>query len=435
MAIDISNKEEKKVNLKGDQIETALIYAHESYATQNDLYKIGVPGAIGFGVGAIPLSQIPAGMFPMEGHYDKTSANYGNIIDATGSQMVAIPKFYYKIVGNQFLISSVQYADYVIHRMFINADVEIDYVLVDKYTCGNVSGVFTSRAGLDPCSTHINHNPIGNLNNTPANNYGGLYTAVKTRSTEHYLTSKFIYSALAMLSKAHSDAATISTCAFNDIAPYLPKGCNNNALADINDSSVTYEASGYLNCGKTGAITNFAKTTHNGQACGIADLNGNMYEVASGFTRYNSLGFLSLKESTDIRAIMNDSTIQGAGGAYDSDLYDVVELSDFIADTETGSWQKIGNAEEQVFSMSTDRTSNDYKKTMLGIPNLSASSSNGTTEFGNDGIYRYLRDQLACPCGLSWKDGANAGVFAMHLYDDRNRSNDFVGARASFLIV
>jgi hypothetical protein len=50
----------------------------------------------------------------------------------------------------------------------------------------------------------------------------------------------------------------------------------------VNDASVLYVSDGYSNCGQTGSGTPFAKTTHNGQACGVADLNGNMYEVALG---------------------------------------------------------------------------------------------------------------------------------------------------------
>lgn len=424
--------------LKGIQSSGTKIDEVVNMIANADVFKIGVLGEQGFGVGAIPSDSMPTGFTAMDGHYDKASSNYGNVVDANGSIMVAIPKFYFRIAiptVNSFHISSSPDNGFVLHRMFINNGVEVDYVLVDKYTCGNVGGVFTSQAGLDPCSTHADHNPIASLNNTPANNYGGLYSAVKTRGDDFYLTSIYTYSGLAMLAKAHSDAATIATCAFKDVSPYLPKGCNNNALADTDDSSVTYEASGYSNCGKTGAITGFAKTTHNGQDCGVADLNGNMYEVASGFIRYNSLGFLSFKESTDVRAIMNDSTTQGAGGAYDSDLYDVVDLSDFIADTETGSWMKLGNADNQVFSMSTDRTSNDYKKTMLGIPNATGASASGTAEFGNDGIYRKLQDQLACRCGLSWGHGSRAGAFAMHLHLARGSASDSVGGRASYLVV
>ncbi len=432
MAIDITNKEEKKVNLNVKQIENALLFTNEYFNTVQTTYTIGIPGELGFGVGAIPQNAIPAGMYAMEGHYDKSSANYGNIIDSTGSQMVAIPKFYYKIVGNQFLISSVQYADYVLDRMFINAGVELDYVLVDKYGCGKVNGIFASKKGIDPCSTSSAHNPISALNNAPANNYGGLYQAVKTRGTKHFLTSIFIYSALARLAKAHADAGTIATCAFKDVLPYLPKGNNNNALKDTNDASVTFTASGYSNCAMTGSGVPFAKTTHNGQDCGVADLNGNMYEVASGFIRYDSTGFLTLKESVDISAILNDSTTTGAGGAYDKNLYDVVDLSLLIPSGETGSWTNLGNGSNQVFAMSTVRTSNDYKKTSLGMPISTGVSAGGTTEFGNDGIYKYLRNEMACRCGLTWGYGSGAGVFAMTLGNARYGSYDSVGGRASY---
>ena len=421
-----------KVKSSASEIDTAV-----STLCADELFSIGIAGTIGFGVGAVPTALMPAGFTAMEGHYDKASPNYGNVIDASGSVMVAIPKFYFKIMApsvNTFLISNIQYDGYVVHRMFINAGKEISYHFVDKYTCGKVNGIFTSKFGLDPCSTNVDHNPISALNNTPSNNYGGLYKAVKTRGNDYFLTPIYTYMGLAMLSKAQGDAGTIATCAFKDVSPYLPKGCNNNALADTNDSSVTYAASGYSNCGKTGAITNFAKTTHNGQACGVADLNGNMYEVASGFIRYDAEGFLTLKESVDIRTIMTDNTTQGSGGAYDKNLYDAVNLIDFISATETGSWQKLGNAENQVFSFSTDRTSNDYKKTMLGIPNLSGSSSSGTTAFGNDGIYRYKRNEMACRCGLDWGSGSDAGAFAMNLDNARNYSAYTVGGRASYLV-
>lgn len=432
MSIDITNKEEKKINLTGNQISTALIYAHETATVQNDLYNIGTAGTIGFGVGAIPSSQIPTGMYAMEGHYDKSSANYGNIIDATGSQMVAIPKFYYKIVGNQFLISSVQYADYVLDRMFINAGIELDYVLVDKYGCGKVNGIFASKKGIDPCSTSSSHNPISALNNAPANNYGGLYKAVKTRGADYFLASIFIRNGLAMLAKAHADAGTIATCAFKDVLPYLPKGNNNNALKDTNDSAVTFTASGYSNCAMTGSGVPFAKTTHNGQNCGVADLNGNMYEVVSGFIRYDATGFLILKESVDIKSILTDDTTTGAGGAYDKNLYDVVDLSLLIPSTETGSWTNFGNGSNQVFAMSTVRTSNDYKKTSLGMPISTGVSAGGTTEFGNDGLYKYLRNEMACRCGLNWSGGSDAGVFSMNLGNARIYSSVYVGGRASY---
>ena len=101
------------------------------------------------------------------------------------------------------------------------------------------------------------------------------------------MASRFIYAALALLSLAHGQAATSATnCAWYDATGVanFPKGCNNDALKDSNDTTVTYTSDGYSNCGKTGSGVPFAKTTHNGQACGIADLNGLMWEISQGIT-------------------------------------------------------------------------------------------------------------------------------------------------------
>jgi hypothetical protein len=252
-------------------------------------------------------------------------------------------------------------------------------------------------------------------------------------SAEAFLTPAYHYSMLARIAKAHGEAALSTTaCAFIDVLPKLPKGCNNNALADVQDSSVLYVSSGYSNCGLTGSASNFAKTTHNGQACGIADLNGNMWEVASGFIRYTANGFLMLKESVDIRTIMNDSITAGAGGAYDVNLYDVVDISDVVFDTST---VYFGNGTNQVFAMSTDRASAAYKRTALGIPTATGVSATGSTEFGNDGLYRNLVDQMACMRGGTWVGSSASGPSTVGLSLARTNSHDTVCARASFLCV
>ncbi|QDF28998.1 hypothetical protein [Halarcobacter anaerophilus] len=398
-----------------------------------EIYTIGTAGSVGFGVGAVRDWQMPAGFIKLAGHDNPVSENYGNVTDMNGSVMVAIPKFYFKIETNNVLISSKLKAGYVVHRAFINEGKEHDYIFVDKYGCGNVGGVFTSKAGLDPCSTHADHNPIASLKNTPSNTYGGLYSAVKTRGDKHFLTSKFIYSALAMLAFAHGKAATTtSACAFIDVDPKMPKGNLNSALSDVNDTSVVFSPSGYSNCALTGSGSPFAKTTHNGQECGIADLNGNMWEVASGFIRTDANGFLILKESVDITNISSDDTTQAVGGAYDIDLYDVIDISDVV--NANDGWTYLGNGANQVFAMSTDRTSADYKRTALGIPLATGHSATGTIEFGNDGVYRYLRDEMACRCGGSWGYSSGAGAFAMYLGSYRTHSNDSVGGRASVLV-
>jgi len=90
----------------------------------------------------------------------------------------------------------------------------------------------------------------------------------------------------AIIALAHGQASTSSTyCAWYDAGgtTNFPKGCNNNALADVNDATVTYTAS-YSTKPKTRANAKLCKTTDNGQECGIADVNGSMWQVMIGLT-------------------------------------------------------------------------------------------------------------------------------------------------------
>ena len=398
------------------------------------IYGIGKVGEIGFGVSCLTALEIPEGFTIGAGYYVKGAPDYARLYDASGSHMTAIRKHWFKITGNTFTFHDTQVSGSVLPRMFINAGAEVHFVIVDIHTCGIEDGIFVSKPGIDPASAHSAHNPISQCSNTPSNTYGGLYKAVKSRGENYCLAPVWLYTHLAFMAKAHGDAATsTAACAFIDVDPKMPKGNNNDALSDVDDTSVTFEASGYSNCALTGSGKPFAKTTHNGQDCGIADLNGNMWEVASGFIRTDAQGFLILKESVDIRDILTDDTTQGAGGAYDIDLYDVVDISDVVSAND--GYTYLGNGANQVFAMSTDRNSIAYKKTALGIPTATGHSVSGTTEFGNDGVYRYLRNEMACRRGGFWGSVGYAGLGAMHLYYQRTDSTDYVVGRASLLVV
>jgi len=398
-------------------------------------HYIGSPGGIGFGVSAIPDSMLPPGWTKRPGHNDKNSDNYGNVIDPNGSVMVWIPRFYFKWNSDNTLnISAYPLDGYVVHRAFIDGGSVKHGFFIDKYQCSNVNGVFASQQGLDPCSTSSQHNPIGNLTGAPVNNYGGLYTAVSLRGLGYNLTALYQYNALALLSFAQGRATTsVAECAFVDVLPHMPKGCNNNALHDSSDNSVEYTSSGYSNCGLTGSGVPFAKTTHNGQICGVADINGNMWEVASGFIKMNDsdAAFKALKQSVSLSNITNDSTTQGSGGAYDIDLYDDLDLTGIVADAVSS---RYGNSTETVFEMNTDISSDAYKRTSLGIPLATGKSGGGSTEFGNDYLYEKWRNQLACIVGGYWDSVSNAGAFALHLYGARTTSGNIVGGRASYFV-
>jgi hypothetical protein len=408
---------------------SAVKNLNEGTDVEDDVYLLGNVGEIGFGVAtAKPEHYEPLGLIPLSGHDDILSSNYGNYLHIfSGSQMVFVPKHWYKEVNNTPYFSDRAIAGYVLDRSFINKGLEIDGVFVHKFGGTNNNGVFSSQRGKDPMSTNSAHNPIGSLSNAPTNTYGGLYKAVKSMSSEAFLEPVYVRKMLSRIARGQGQFATSTTaCAYIDVNPKMPKGNLNNALKDYNDASVTFVASGYANCALTGSGSDFAKTTHNGQDSGIADICGNMWNVVSGFIRMDANGFLVLKESTDIRTIADDGT--GATGAYNVALYDVIDISDVVFDN--SGWTYLGNGTNQVFGFSTDRTSATYKKTSVGIPLVTGVSGAGTTQFGNDGLYRYLRNEMSCLVGGDWSSSSDAGADAVTLNFYRTYSYNSVGGRA-----
>jgi hypothetical protein len=257
-------------------------------------------------------------MSPMAGTYDIFDKNYGNYQYKDGSIMVWIPKFYYRInhtdnpthasfAPNDVDIKGIDTYPtttkanddgYALHCAFIDGGVEKDGFFVDKYMISkNAWGTGYIGSSLKnglPISTAVGHNPIADLTACAGNYYYEIINAAHARdgingavnaNSIFFCCSRFIYAALAMLSLAHAQASSSTTyCAWYNATYNYPKGCNNNALGDIDDAGVSYTSDGYSNCGKTGSGTPFAKTTHNGQECGVADLNGLMWEVSLGAT-------------------------------------------------------------------------------------------------------------------------------------------------------
>lgn len=277
---------------------------------------IGVPGMAGFGVGVCPEAYLPPGFTACDGYSEQTHNNYGNYQFSDGSIMCYVPAFFYKIgTGSNGLAVNVvdikpwsDYATeaeantdgYCVHLAFKDGgDIKLGF-FVDKYMCSkNALGtghVASSIALGLPLSTHADHNPIADLTACSVNTYYEAVTAAHARdgadgavnpTSMFFVKSQFIQSALAMFSMAHGQASASATyCAWYYSAgtTNYPKGCNNNTLGDVDDATIDYTSDGHSNCGKTGSGVPFAKTTHNGQACGVADLNGLMYEISIGVT-------------------------------------------------------------------------------------------------------------------------------------------------------
>jgi hypothetical protein len=411
---------------------------------------IGTPGNQGFGAGIHP-GALPSGFSEMSGTVDIAADNYGNYQYDDGSVMVWIPAFYYKLTGNSVAIkpesdfdseASANNQGYALHRAFKNDGLTKRGVFVDKYQCSNNGGVASSIKNGNPLSTSSAHNPVSALDNTPSNYYYGTVDAAKSRGSNFFCNSRFIFAALAMLSLAHGQAASSTTyCAWYDAAGItnFPKGCNDNALGDTNDGSISYTSDGYSNCGKTGSANLFSRTAHNGQNSGVVDLNGNMWEVNLGLTKAGTSGtdttqmadgsdFYILKESVDIVTLTSgwDGTLDAWGDTtHLATLYDTIVLAHITG----AAWGRFGSGSNQVLDGAV--SGDAYKMTGAGIYTSAGHDASGTNEFGLDGIYEYNRANLAVQSGGRWVDGSNAGVWTAYLGDYRSDSDTDVGFRSA----
>ena len=414
--------------------------------------NIGVPGQQGFGVGIAP--ELPAGFSKLYGTEDPASDVYGNYVYTDGSVMCYIPAFYYKYgTGANGLavnvcdikpfdaytnVSAANAAGYALHRAFYNAGTIRPGVFVDKYLCSNNSGVASSIKNGNPLSSNSSHNPLGGLNGAPSNTYAGAIAAAKTRGSSFFCNSVFIFKALALLSLAHGSASNSN--AFN--AWYsngntnFPKGCNNNALGDVNDATLAFVSDGYQNCSKTGSANFLAKTAHNGQNCGVVDLNGCMWEITPGLTMDNSdpaIGkFYVLKIGADMRAVTGNGTLAtdlwGATGL--AVLYDDLGvMNDFAGYAVNFSDRTIAiGSASQTLSAATSGTA--WQMTAAGVP----LAAGGTNQFGNDLIYDYSTVDMCPFSGGDWSSASGAGVWALAWSASRGYSVAAVGFRSALYL-
>ena len=426
---------------------------------------IGTQGGQGFGVG-VYVGSLPSGFSAMTGTTDTAHENYGNYQYTDGSVMCFVPRFYYRIgsasspryatyganavdiVGIETYASeaAANAAGFAMHRAFIDGGSVKSGFFIDKYLCsknGTTSGKSVKNGDPISLTTNASYNPSSTMTGCT----GILADAVvlsRARGTGFNTASIFMYSALALLSLAHGQAATATTyCAWYDAGgtTNFPKGCNNGALADHVDATVTYSVSGISPKPLTGSASNLAKTTHNGQNCGVADLNGAMYQVMLGLTGFGT-------SATDATVYANgnvyllktsvalSSLTAGWDGATDAwgnttslaTKYDAV--AGLLPWGATTGWLYMGNGTNRVFDPATSGAG--YQRTSCGIPqDANAISAGGTNLYGNDGQYQYNRANLFPRASGLWDTAAAAGVFYRDWGGSRSLDYGGYGFRAS----
>lgn len=416
--------------------------------------NIGVQGTALFGVGI--TDNLPLDMSEMTGTRTVGHENYGNYQHSDGSIMCWIPQFYYRWgasdspraakyglnacdVKSKYDFADVAAANaagYALHRAFYDDGKIKDGFFVDKYQASNNGGIASSIKNGTPLSSSSSNAPFSGLNGAPANMYAGAIDAVKTRGAEFFVTTLFVQRALSLLSMAHAQAATsIDNCAWYDatgVANY-PKGCNNDALGDVNDATVKYTATGYLKAGKTGSALPFAKTTHNGQANGVADLNGNMYETCLGVTQLSGT-FYALKTTAKASTLTSGAaTATDAWGAAGiAANYESLGAS-IGALTGTSRGLEMGNGTQQAFSNAT--SGKEWQASCAGIPlSTGVNSASGTDLFGHDRFYDNRVDDMCPISGGIWDGGAVSGVWYIDFYNSRARGSSGVGVRAALYV-
>lgn len=295
--------------------EALATYA-QSYGNLNN---IGTPGTAGFGVGICP--SLPAGFTPLPGCHDRLSDNYGNYQYSDGSVMCWIPAFYLRLghANNPtyatYGVNSIDTrplaafpdeatanaSGYYLHRAFVNAGANQLGFFRDKYDCslnGNVASSIKNAMPMvsGPAAGQVGFTGATANGQTPTNTYGGAIPAARSRGAKFVPETVFMADALTRLSEAHAQAATgTAFCAWYDASGVrnYPKGNDNNALkseADVLQNgagAVTFTSAGassYPNFALTGSGSVFARTTHNGQNCGVADVAGNIYKINPGMT-------------------------------------------------------------------------------------------------------------------------------------------------------
>ena len=449
------------------------------FTTKNRFYElyqlIGTAGSQGFGVGALnelQAAEVASWITPMQGATDPTSDNYGNYTTTNGSIMVCIPKFFYKrgnensplyakygkncldIVGIEMFNTEAEAnaSGYALPRAFIDNGEEKDFFFIDKYKCG--------KYGSASCSSLPNVNPIslttsnGYTKSQGMTNCSGILADAITLSRARgegrfQCQSVFMNAALQMLIDAHAQAATSTNyCAWYDgtgVKNY-PKGCNNNALADVDDTTVTYaqgdNGGSSVKKPKTRATANFAKTTHNGQACGVADLNGMLYEVLIGVTNIgandtatnqiqNATAYV-LKRSAklaDLTSGWNGETDAWGTAEKLATRYDLV--NDFFIGTNGAISGRVGNGENQVFSGAINNTDTEYLRANCGyVKDANSISSNGSNMYGADYYYEYNRENLVVLGSYHWNGSTSAGAFSRNC-SYRSSNSSYFGFRAS----
>ena len=383
---------------------------------------IGGAGQQGFGVGVYggdPADLTAMGLAPMEGCEDPTSDNYGNYIHTNGSIMCCIPAFCYRLgkatapsysrdgvdaleikdatkfpqFSHDAVFSSPDFGnDWILHRAFVDGNKLKRAFFIDKYLCSNVNGQAASVKNADwlMCTNDTTKTYFTkSISGTVGQAYDAI-TLSRARSIYSSLVTCYQWSAISLLSLAHGQAATSAdACAWYDAnhTTNFPKGATSEYGRDYNDGSIRYTYHSYRSgFAKTGSGTPFNKTTHNGQASGVADVAGvcNQWTIGACNPEQATVGLMNT--TTTAHEITQDNVVNQKLHTSYSTGFDSVQISFNGVRNGTSGLDWVG----------------------AGIIPKEASTS---ALFGADGYHEYDATETGLKVGLGKTWDQYAGIF------------------------
>ena len=384
--------------------------------------SIGSAGQQGFGVGVYggdPADLTAMGLTPMEGCEDPTSDNYGNYIHTNGSIMCCIPAFCYRLgkatapsysrdgadaleikdatkfpqFSHDVEFSSPDFGDgWILHRAFVDGNKLKNAFFIDKYLCSHVNGKVASVKKADWLMCYSGTDKpyyTGYISGTVGQAFDAI-TLSRARGDYYSLVTCYQWSAISLLSLAHGQAATSAdACAWYDAnhTTNFPKGSTIDKCQDFNDDTIRYTEHSYgKGLAKTGSGTPFNKTTHNGQASGVADVAGmcNQWTIGAWNSDRATVGFMNI--TTTAHEITQENVVtQNLHTSYLTGFYD---------------GQKNFNGVRNGTS--------DLDWVGAGIVPKTASTS---ALFGDDVYQEYYATTIGLKVGFGSTWGQNAGIF------------------------
>jgi hypothetical protein len=477
-------------------------------------YTIGLAGLMGFGVGCCPPELLPADTAPLPGTEDRFSPNYGTYIHLPSASIQCFVPAHYMDVqspgntdapayGSKIVISSTQSGDAVLPKAFQNNGGNLAGVFIDKFQGSNcrpdgsglpnhtngpggtplTGGIFASRPLQWPVSATTKDNGGTDFNSpfslcdsdalnaaitvAPTNDLGGAWQLCKTRGADFAPIPIWVRSQIAFLSLAHAQAlldtngdpisGATTNAAWMDVAPYAPKGNNNNNNADINKTSLVFARTDLTGANGSGfagrnsrAFTGAAwigsvstpaveHTTHNGQLSGIVDVNGNQWDTTPGLTCVGTGAgdFRLFPTSGDWTATSSNTSITGDA-----------EVISLVAETapadDDGVWWAEASTNlflvphaDGTFHPSSgfsDATLRAMTECLLPRELGTSGTQTSTNIFGGDHFLSRRLNNMLPLVGGTWAAGAGAGVFGVSLLLNATNSATTPGARAVRLL-